>query len=143
VIRHFPGLALAVLVGVAVAGGREAPRPRPVDRVPPTPADSDLRTVRNIFRYADDPGPDAGPGPRDPAGSGAVETEDPRPVEPAARLVGLVHRGERLVAALVIDGQVVVVGEGESAGGFTVLGVSEEAVRLREPGGEEISLLLP
>ena len=143
VVRSSVGLALAVLVGVAAAGGQDAQPPRPVDRVPPAPADSDLRKVRNIFRYADDPGPEADPRPRDLLGTEAVGRVGGPPAEPAARLVGLVHRGERLVAALVIDGQVMLMGEGESAGGFTVLAVSEEAVRLREPGGEESSLPLP
>ena len=142
-VRCSVGLALAALVGVAAASGQEAPRPRRADRVPPAPADSDLRKVRDIFRYADDSDPQVGPRRRELAGTEAAETEATSPAEPSARVVGLVQRGERLVAALVIDGQVVLAGEGESLRGFTVLAISEEAVRLREPGGEESSLPLP
>jgi hypothetical protein len=57
--------------------------------------------------------------------------------------VGLVERGERRAVALSIDGEVVVLGEGESVGGFTVLVVGDEAVTLRCPEGDEETLPLP
>jgi hypothetical protein len=60
---------------------------------------------------------------------------------PAVRLVGLVRRAGALKAALVISGETVVLGAGESAGGYTVTAVDEDSgVRVRGPGGEEIRL---
>ena len=122
-----------------------APAPAPEAsvgaRVPPTPtrADADLETIRDIFHYgASAPArrvAPAAPGPGD-----AATTVEPSPA--AVRLVGLVRRGERLLAALSLDGDVVLVGEGESFLGHEVLDVSEEAVLVREPGGEEKVLLL-
>jgi hypothetical protein len=118
------------------------PRPSSSARVPPAVPDRDLLEIRNIFRYADEAGAgvDSARGARD----GAVDA--PRgeaPAPPRARLVGLVERSGDLVAALSIDGEVLLLGEGGSARGFTVLGISEEAVRLRGPEGEEETLLLP
>jgi hypothetical protein len=58
------------------------------------------------------------------------------------RVVGLIRRAGGLQAALVVEGEMTVVGKGERAGGYTVLDVDDEAgVRLRTPGGGE--LLLP
>ncbi len=111
-------------------------------RAPPAAPDLDLLTIRNIFRYADEPGA-LGVSARRP-GDGAVDTtREAAPPPSRARLVGLVRRSGRLVAALSIDGEVLLLGEGGSAGGFTVLGVSEETVRLRGPEGEEETLRLP
>jgi hypothetical protein len=47
------------------------------------------------------------------------------------------------VAAVIIDGEVLLLAEGESALGFTVLDIREEAVRLRDPEGNEETLELP
>ena len=111
-------------------------------RVAPAAPDMDLRQIRDIFRYADEPRVDDGPGRAmaRPAVTGPAEAPPPAP---RARLVGLVERGGRQAAALSIDGEVVVLGEGESSGGFTVLGVGDERVRLRSPGGDEETLRLP
>jgi len=110
--------------------------------VAPAAADIDLRRIRNIFRYGDEPRVDAGPGPVAARPSDTGPAAAPTP-EPRARLVGLVERGERRAVALSIDGEVVVLGEGESVGGFTVLVVGDEAVTLRCPEGDEETLPLP
>jgi hypothetical protein len=64
-------------------------------------------------------------------------TRAPEPV----RLVGLVNRGGKLVAALSILGEVVVLGPGDEAEGYRVLSVdSDQGVRLRGPDGTERAL---
>lgn len=139
-------LLLAALV-VLVAGGpgtraQEEARPETPARVAPAPPDVDLLGIRNIFRYADAPRVDRGPGPAT-TGPPAAEPAEASAPAPRAHLVGLVERAGRRAAALSVDGEVVVLGEGESAGGFTVLAVSDEAVRLRSPEGDEETLPLP
>ena len=47
------------------------------------------------------------------------------------------------MAALSIDDEVVLLGPGQSAAGYSVLAVSEEAVRLRGADGHEETLALP
>jgi hypothetical protein len=143
-------LAAAVLFvagGPAARATEEAARAETSDSARPTGAapaapDIDLRRIRNIFRYGDEPRVDAGPRPvgSRPTVTGPAEAPTP---ESRTRLVGLVERGERRAAALSIDGEVVVLGEGESAGGFTVLVVGDEAVTLRCPEGDEETLPLP
>jgi hypothetical protein len=104
--------------------------------------DHDLKGIRNIFRYGDEAVVDAGlrPDPllRDGDG-GEGETVPP----PRVRLVGLMERVDGLLAALVVDGEVVLLAEGDSTAGFTVVELSEEAVVLRTPDGERQTLLLP
>jgi hypothetical protein len=108
----------------------------------PAPPDVDLRTIRNIFRYGDEPGVPGRPVEEleasEPAPSGAS------PPPPArVRIVGLVIRAGAPVAALAIDGEVILLREGESTLGFTVLGIRDEAIRLRDPEGNETTLDLP
>jgi hypothetical protein len=57
--------------------------------------------------------------------------------------VGLVRKGGRQAAALSIDGEVVVLGEGDSSSGFTVLAVDDDSVTLRDPEGVDEVLSLP
>ncbi len=135
--RGVIGLTVALLAGVVATLAQEAPR------VSPAPADSDLRALRDIFRYADDPVLPAPGAPRAAARADDVLQEAASPASSRARLVGLVQRGGRLVAALALDGEVVLLSENESAAGFTVLAVTEEAVRLRGPDGDDIWLALP
>ncbi len=117
------------------------PPDRPA-RVAPAPPDFDLGRIRDIFRYADEPRAEdsLGPAPTPPPVTGPVEGSSP---PSQTRLVGLVERRGRRAAALSIDGEVVVLGEGDSSGGFTVLVVGDEAVSLRGPEGEEETLPLP
>jgi hypothetical protein len=146
--------ALAALAGlVAVRGsGRGVgdgvtPVPRAWALPSPAPARSDVpgdaAAVRDIFRYADQPDAHVRPRPGHPPrvdDEGDAGTPSARP---HARLVGLVRRAGRLVAALAIDGEVVLLAPGESASGYTLLAVGEEGIRLRGPDGHEEALALP
>jgi len=146
-------LVLAALL--ARGGGRGAawaplvpdPPPRRAGLPPrvPAPAPTEWAPSRNLFQYADDrstapapPPPMAAPRPAAGLSEPAARVEAP----PAVRVVGLIRRAGELQAALVVDGEMAVVGKGGRAGGYTVLDVDDEAgVRLRTPGGGE--MLLP
>jgi hypothetical protein len=59
-------------------------------------------------------------------------------------VAGLIRHGGELKAALVVEGEVIVAGKGERAGGYTVLDVDDETgVRLRGPDAEEMILPPP
>ena len=92
-----------------------------------------------MFRFADEPRP-AAHGEPAPTRIGA---EPAAPVPTGPRLVGLVRRAGRLMAALSVDGEVELVGQGDSAAGVTVLSVGEEGVRVRLADGSEETLVLP
>jgi hypothetical protein len=47
------------------------------------------------------------------------------------------------VAALDVDGEVVLAGPGEAVAGVTVLSIGEEGIRVRHADGREETLLLP
>ena len=96
--------------------------------------------IRDVFRFADGPPPAAHRAPVDARldGERAVSPEPPGP-----RLVGLVRRAGRLMAALSVDGEVELAGPGDSAAGVTVLSVGEDSVRVRRADGSEHTLLLP
>lgn len=122
------------------AAAPRAPLPRPV-ATPWEPS-------RNLFQYADGPAaaplPAAPPpaAPRGPRGEVPVPaaTATPSPV----RVVGLIRRGGRLKAALMVQGEMTLAGKGERAGGYTVLDVDEETgVRVRGPEGDETILPPP
>jgi hypothetical protein len=142
-------LSLAWAGGAPPLAGQESQdgpeRARPGARVPSTRADFDLLEIRDIFRYGDDPAPEPLLAPAGAPGRGeAVEVEE-APVETQARvrLVGLVRRADRLLAALSVDGEVLLLAEGRSAAGFTLLDVNDDGVRLRDSEGEETTLALP
>jgi hypothetical protein len=141
--------ALAALVSVRGAGrgvadgARPAPAPPAVPASVPAPTEVpiDPAAIRDIFRYADEAAVArrSAPGPSSRAGGDAVAPSSPS----RARLVGLVRRAGRLFAALAIEGDVLLLGPGESASGYTVLAVGEEGIRLRGPDGREETLALP
>ncbi len=114
------------------AAGAPAPAPSPT---PPDPAG-----LRDVFQFADG---------REPRGEPAVRplqlarAPSPPPEPPGPRLVGLVRRSGRLVAALTLGGEVELAGPGESAAGVTVIAVSEDSVRIRSADGTESTLTLP
>jgi hypothetical protein len=110
-------------------------------RTRPAPPDADLLTIRDIFRYGDEPRIESRAPRRDEVPEAAAVEHPP----PTSRLhiIGLVHRADSRVAALAIDGEVLLLGEGESGAGFTVLAIRGETVRLRDPDGEETTLELP
>jgi hypothetical protein len=136
-------LAVTWLLAGLEGPGATAQEASAKGRVPPKPVDYDLRGIRNIFQYADETLLETGPG-----GSPSVRGADGEPAAAPSppsrvRLVGLVERVDTMVAALAVDGEVVLLGEGDSAGGFTVVELSEEAVVLRTSDGERQTLLLP
>jgi hypothetical protein len=127
----------------SVAGsGAEASRAADADpvRTRPAPPDVDLLTIRDIFRYGDEPKVESRAPGRDEAPEAAAEDQPPRS---RLRVIGFVHRADSPVAALSIDGEVLLLGEGETGAGFTVLAIRGETVRLRDPDGEETTLELP
>jgi hypothetical protein len=136
----FALLALLAVLATRGAGRAVAPmdpdHPRPVSSPPSTtmPAPIALDSVRDPFRYGDVPTPV-------PTVRSALKTPTPptptTPPEPAFRVVGVVRREGRLVAALAIGGEVVLLAPGESAGGVTVLAVLEDGIRLRGPDGRD------
>jgi hypothetical protein len=101
----------------------------------------DPAAIRDLFRFADERAPVAG------SMSEAVRRWGDAPLPTSApsgpRLVGLVRRAGRLVAALAADGEVVLAGPGETAAGVTVLSVDDEGVRVRRADGSEETLALP
>jgi hypothetical protein len=141
----------ALLVRLTGRGAAWAPLPAVPSRravAPPTtlrePAASPWAPSRNLFEYADErmPAPLLVPAPAAPP---RAETLAQRAAPaPAVRVVGLIRRGGRLEAALIVHGEMMVAGAGARAGGYTVLAVDEDAgVRLRGPAGEEIVLPPP
>ena len=122
--------------------GSAPPRAEDAARTRPTPPDVDLLAIRNIFRYGDEPGVEGRSAAE--ADAGEFETSETLPpAPPRVRVVGLVRRAGTPVAALAIGGEVVLLRTGETGAGFTVLGIGDEAIRLRDPEGNEITLELP
>lgn len=121
----------------APGAGRGEPPPR-AEAAEPPPRVVDPGAIRDLFRFVDAPLRSA---PAALAHAGAEEEDVPPPAGP--RLVGLVSRAGRLVAALAVDGEVALAGPGEAAGGVTVLAVGEEGVRIRRADGSEETLVLP
>jgi hypothetical protein len=139
VVGAIAALALAWGVGRSVSplpSAAPAHLTRPGDAALPSSAPVDPRELRDVFRFADEP-------TRTQAGEALTRPSDrPTPV-PGPRLVGLVRRGGRLLAALAVDGTVLLLGPGESASGLTVVSVEEDRVRLRRSDGEEQTLTPP
>jgi len=100
--------------------------------------------VRDVFLFADE-GESREPG-------GARRREDEARLEapasaatpaPGPRLVGLVRRGARTVAALTDGGEVELAGPGEAAAGVVVVSIGDDGVRVRRPDGTETLLPPP
>lgn len=122
--------------GPAAAAGASASSRRQSRQVEPA---VDPATIRDVFRFVERPSV-AAPrveGTPAPAVTGASASPEP------FRLVGLVRRQGRLLAAFAIDGEVVLLGPGETAGDVSVLEVGEEEVRIRRRNGAEERLALP
>jgi hypothetical protein len=142
-------VALAGLV-VALAAAARGPAPqqrhvsRPAGALRPAEEASGLRSIdpagiRDVFHFADDRRNDA----RGEPVAARVESEPAATPPPGPRLVGLVRRGGRLMAALSVEGEVELAGPGQSVGEVTVLSVGEEGVRVRRADGSELTLALP
>jgi hypothetical protein len=118
---------------------RPAPPPR-ADAAEVSPRTVDPEGIRDLFRFAD------GAPPLAREGVSGARPEEPDVTPPALsgpRLVGLVSRAGRRVAALAADGEVALAGPGETAAGVTVLAVDDEGVRIRRADGTEETLVLP
>lgn len=135
-------LALWLMRPGSVSAPGASPRAlSPLAESPPPPPRSPPPLARDPFRYADErrelgapPGPDSLIA-REPPAPRAAPTPDP------LRLNGFVWRGGALRAVLAVHGITVVAGTGESAEGYQLLSVDEDAgVRLRGPSGEELVL---
>jgi hypothetical protein len=104
------------------------------------PRTIDPRTLRDVFRFADEP-----------VASARAEAEPGQAARPAAdaepashpRLVGLVSRGDRLLAALAVGDEVLLLGPGETVAGITVVTLNGESVRVRRSDGTEQTLTPP
>ena len=62
------------------------------------------------------------------------------PLSPPVRLVGLVRGGGTLKAALQVHGDSMTVGLGEAAGGYTVVAIDDDGVKLRAADGTTLTL---
>jgi len=119
--------------GSAVRPGRSQPPPAAAEPPPPP-------LTRDPFRYADEPAA------RVEAVASARRSPEPvaTPATPAPeriRLSGFVRRGSELRAVLWIAGTTLVAATGETAEGYRVISIDEDAgVRVRAPSGEELLL---
>ena len=110
--------------------------PRPAAAAATTPVDP--ATIRDVFRFAERPLPV--PIPSEPRPSA---TPLPSPAPDLPKLVGLVRRQGRLLAAFSQGGEVLLAGPGDTAAGVTVVDVSEDGVRVRLKDGSEELLRVP
>jgi sRNA-binding protein len=122
-----------------VAVPAPAPVPRPQARATaPTPLPPvDPAGIRDVFRFVEPEPARIAPAPR------ATPSASPTPGPELPKLSGLVRRNGRLLAAFSVGGEVVLAGQGESAGGVEVLEVSEDGVRVRLRDGREERLRVP
>lgn len=103
-------------------------------------------TTRNPFRYASPRS--AEPSSDVPSRGGQSELVEPiipaAPPPPALKLSGVAQKDGQRTAIIFGDGQIYLVGEGDSvAGRYTVVKVDPEAVLLRDATGAEQRLALP
>jgi hypothetical protein len=122
--------------GAAVATAGSARSPHPSAAAAATPVDP--ATIRDLFRFAER----AAPAPvRTEPVPAATPLATPAPDLP--KLVGLVRRKGRLLAAFSQAGEVVLAGAGDTAAGVMVVDVSEDGVRVRLKDGSEELLRVP
>jgi hypothetical protein len=125
------GHAVAPLAPEVLPVGTQKPTPRAVRPLP----------GRDPFRFAREK---ADPDERREAAAESPETRPlPTPEPPRVRFVGLVRRQGQLRAALVVDGTLALAAPGETLGGFRLLSIEGEAVRVSDSKGQEMTLLLP
>jgi hypothetical protein len=154
VSRRWPwaagGLVLAALAlwtlardASAPAAPPAAPAARKASPAVPPAVPAPLRAERNPFRFADEDDSHGPGGTRLPGAAARLEAPAPPTPAPGPRLVGLVRRGARTVAALTDGGEVELAGPGEAAAGVVVVAIGDEGVRIRRPDGTETVLPLP
>ena len=146
-LRGLVAVAVGVLVAVVVMRdiGGEAPlsptRPPPRPARPVRSGSAPLPAItRNVFEYAARAAPEPTSRPAAPLTTPSLPPVVVEPVTPVVRLLGLVRRGGVIKAALQIQGESVVVGPGELAGDYRVVGIDEDGVRLRARDGTTITL---
>jgi hypothetical protein len=137
-------VALAALALGRVPTGRPAtpatrasgtPRAEAASRAPRV---VDPAAIRDLFHFADASARSHEAAGRERGRAQGARTSAPAPTPPPGpRLVGLVSRGGRMVAALAADGEVMLAGPGETAAGVTVIAVDDEGVRIRRADGTE------
>ena len=135
--------ALAAFVLMRDIGGgptppAAAPRARPA-RPARSGGERPPASTRNVFEYAPRPAVDAPPRPPAPMVMDAPPVVVP-PLAPPVRLVGLVRGGGTLKAALQVHGDSMTVGLGEAAGGYTVVAIDDDGVKLRAADGTTLTL---
>lgn len=145
---------LVVYLGARLTGPSVAPltgaRPSPVPARTATPAspvaEADApRPLRDLFRYADEPSHDPSreaalrPVARPPSPRATPTLVAPHPV----RLIGLVRQPGGLRVAATVQGEMVLLRPGDSAGGYTLVALDDAGVRLRGPDGQEERLDFP
>jgi hypothetical protein len=144
---------LAVYLGARLAGPSAAPlpvaHPQPSagaaggETGASSPAEAETsRPLRDLFRYADEPSPEAARRPviREPQAPRATPTVM---APPPVRLIGLVRQPGGLRVAIAVLGEIVLLRPGESAGGYTLVALDDSGVRLRGPDGQEERLDFP
>lgn len=135
--------ALAVGLGAMALTRSAPPALAPPEResapMPPPPPAPTPALSRNPFEFGSRPTePALSPAPSSAASQDVLPTvAPPSPV----RLVGFVERGQSLRAALVVDGETVLLAVGETAMGYTLVAADlSEGVRLTGPDGAELRL---
>jgi len=104
------------------------------------------KSARNPFRFSSPPSAAPSSTPREHGMQlAAIEPTTPTvPVAPELKLSGVAQKAGTRTAILSGDGQIYLVGEGDSvAGRFTVVTIDPEAVLLRDAAGAEQRLVLP
>jgi len=144
-------LVLVVLGAWALTRDAAAPSRSPGPPVarspspPPSPAAplAPSRSSRDPFRFADEgSGERGGEAARGSSEARVAPSPSPTP-DPGPRLVGVVRRGTRTVAALSDGGEVELAGPGETAAGVVVVSIGDDGVRIRRSDGTEAFLPLP
>jgi hypothetical protein len=123
-------------------GAPAAPRTTPAAPRPALAATPvDVAGLRDVFRFADEPA--RAPERRESAALRVLPTRGALSPPAGPRLVGVLRRAGRLVAALSLDGEVELAAPGETAAGVTVISVAEDGVRVRRADGSERLLVPP
>jgi hypothetical protein len=149
-----PLAALAAATALLLTSRRaEAPAPGAPPRAAPAPearaapmagmSAPDPGAIRDVFRFAERGLRPTASGAARPASRPVPVVAGPAPAAEWPRLVGLVRRQGRLLAAFATDGEVVLVGPGEEAAGVRLLELDEEGVLVRRRDGVTKLLTLP